>query len=77
MIALIASDHHLVDASALHRGATYLMRAQMANGDWPQQHISGVFNRNCMITYANYRNIFPIWALGLYARCVLRGEPYC
>jgi hypothetical protein len=31
------------------------MRAQEASGDWPQQHISGVFNRNCMITYANYR----------------------
>ncbi len=31
------------------------MRAQEPSGDWPQQHISGVFNRNCMITYANYR----------------------
>lgn len=29
--------------------------AQEESGDWPQQHISGVFNRNCMITYANYR----------------------
>lgn len=28
---------------------------QEESGDWPQQHISGVFNRNCMITYANYR----------------------
>jgi cycloartenol synthase len=31
------------------------MRSQEGSGDWPQQHISGVFNRNCMITYANYR----------------------
>ena len=23
-----------------------------------------------MITYANYRNIFPIWALGEYAKAV-------
>jgi squalene cyclase len=37
------------------RAAAYLMRAQESSGDWPQQHISGVFNRNCMITYANYR----------------------
>lgn len=29
--------------------------SQEEGGDWPQQHISGVFNRNCMITYANYR----------------------
>jgi len=31
------------------------MNSQLSSGDWPQQHISGVFNRNCMITYANYR----------------------
>jgi cycloartenol synthase len=37
------------------RAAAFLMRSQEASGDWPQQHISGVFNRNCMITYANYR----------------------
>ena len=37
------------------RAARFLMSAQLPSGDWPQQHISGVFNRNCMITYANYR----------------------
>ena len=56
------------DAAPLHAAAAVLLRAQLPNGDWPQQHISGVFNRNCMITYANYRNIFPIWALGEYRR---------
>jgi hypothetical protein len=35
----------------------FFMTAQEASGDWPQQHISGVFNRNCMITYANYRRV--------------------
>jgi squalene cyclase len=35
-------------------------------GDWPQQQISGVFNKNCMISYSNFRNIFPIWALGAF-----------
>ncbi len=37
------------------RAARYLMSSQLPSGDWPQQTISGVFNRNCMITYANYR----------------------
>lgn len=76
MIALLATDAQTAHAAALHRGAAYLMRRQEAGGDWPQQHISGVFNRNCMITYANYRNVFPIWALGLYRRVVLLGEEY-
>jgi len=71
MLALIQGDHAKVNPKALHAAARYLMRAQEANGDWPQQHISGVFNRNCMITYANYRNIFPIWALGEYKQHVL------
>ena len=31
-----------------------------------QESISGVFNKNCMISYSNYKNIFPIWAIGRY-----------
>lgn len=34
----------------------------------------GVFNKNCMITYAAYRNIFPIWALGEYRCRVLQAQ---
>jgi hypothetical protein len=36
------------------------------------QEIIGVFNKNCMISYSQYRNIFPIWALGEY-RCRVLG----
>ncbi len=43
-------------------------------GDWEQEGITGVFNRNCGITYSQYRNIFPLWALGRYAKVVERGE---
>mmetsp|Transcript_1807 Transcript_1807/g.3842 ORF Transcript_1807/g.3842 Transcript_1807/m.3842 type:complete len:312 (-) Transcript_1807:69-1004(-) len=50
----------------LKRGVRFLNKSMEKNGDFPQQHISGVFNHNCMITYANYRNIFPIWALGRF-----------
>lgn len=38
------------------------------------QEISGVFNRNCMISYSAYRNIFPIWALGEYRSRVLEAN---
>ncbi|GAX75143.1 hypothetical protein CEUSTIGMA_g2587.t1 [Chlamydomonas eustigma] len=74
LLTLMTSGYHKVDPKPLHRAAKYLILKQSTNGDWPQQHISGVFNRNCMITYANYRNIFPIWALGLYRRAVLLAE---
>lgn len=73
MLALLKAGQHEVDARPLHRAARCLLGAQMPCGDWPQQHISGVFNRNCMITYANYRNIFPLWALGEYDHLVLKA----
>lgn len=54
------------DAGAVTAAASWLAAAQEPSGDWPQQRITGVFNKNCMITYANYRSIFPIWALAEY-----------
>lgn len=60
-------------AAALKMGAEFLMKKQKLSGDWPQQRICGVFNKNCMITYSQYRNIFPIWALAEY-RALLQQE---
>jgi squalene/oxidosqualene cyclase-like protein len=56
------------DKQAIDKGIRLLLQRQTANGDWEQENISGVFNHNCMITYSNYRNIFPLWALGRYAK---------
>lgn len=58
---------HRVPA-ALAAGARFLMWRQERDGDFPQESICGVFNRNCMISYSQYRNIFPIWALGDYKK---------
>ncbi|CAJ1958394.1 unnamed protein product [Cylindrotheca closterium] len=52
------------DVDAIRRGVQYLMKRQLPSGDWPQEGISGVFNRSVGITYTAYRNVFPIWALG-------------
>jgi squalene/oxidosqualene cyclase-like protein len=56
------------DTDAVTRGIHFLLSQQRVDGDFPQQGISGVFNRACGITYTAYRNVFPIYALGKYAR---------
>lgn len=32
------------------------------------QEITGVFMKNCMLHYAAYRNIYPLWALAEYRK---------
>ena len=44
------------------------MSRQQPNGEWLQEGIEGVFNKNCMISYPNYKFAFSIWALGRFAK---------
>jgi len=68
LIALLMANHP--NTTAIERGIQYLCSKQKADGDWDQEGISGVFNANCAISYSGYKNIFPIWAIGLYtAHC--------
>uniref|UniRef100_A0A7N0UH62 Terpene cyclase/mutase family member n=1 Tax=Kalanchoe fedtschenkoi TaxID=63787 RepID=A0A7N0UH62_KALFE len=71
MLALIAAGAENIDPTPLHKAAKILVQSQNDNGDFPQQEIVGVFNKNCMISYSAYRFIFPIWALGEYYNNIL------
>jgi lanosterol synthase len=66
LLALMATDFN--GKIVIEKGVKLLLSRQAVIGDWSQENISGVFNYNCMITYSNYRNVFPIWALSRYYR---------
>ena len=55
ILALISAGYHTRATKQMTAAVRYLLAKQLPSGDWPQEHITGVFNRNCMITYANYR----------------------
>ncbi|KAK9097606.1 hypothetical protein Sjap_023103 [Stephania japonica] len=74
LLSLIDAEQAKRDPMPLHCAARELINAQMENGDFSQEEIMGVFNRNCMISYSAYRNIFPIWALGEYCCRVLQAQ---
>lgn len=56
------------DRTVIDRAVRLVLDRQMPNGEWRQEGIEGVFNRSCMISYPNYKFIFPIKMLGMYAK---------
>lgn len=55
------------ERAVIERGLKLLMSRQQKNGEWVQEAIEGVFNKSCMISYPNYKFIFPMKALGMFA----------
>lgn len=55
------------DKEPVERALRMVMKRQKANGEWAQEAIEGVFNKSCMISYPNYKFVFPVKALGMFA----------
>jgi lanosterol synthase len=82
VIALVNAQYP--DPKPLQKALRLIMSRQLATGEWPQEAIEGVFNKSwfvfrsspthlangspSMISYPNYKFIFPIMALGKFAR---------
>ena len=66
IIALLVAQYP--DKLPIERAVKLIMKRQQKNGEWKQEGIEGVFNKSVMISYPNYKFIFPIKALGMFAR---------
>ncbi|KAJ1974085.1 Lanosterol synthase (Oxidosqualene--lanosterol cyclase), partial [Dimargaris verticillata] len=71
VLGLLAAD--FPDRLVIERGIKLIMSRQQPNGEWLQESIEGVFSRNCMIAYPNFKFIFTVWALGKFAK--VYGNP--
>jgi squalene/oxidosqualene cyclase-like protein len=63
LLALMALPRDDERSRAIERGIELLLSMQSDDGGWARPPTTGVFNRNCAITYDNYRYYFPLWAL--------------
>lgn len=66
IIGLLAAEYP--DRNPVERAVKLIMGRQQGNGEWKQEGIEGVFNKSVMISYPNYKFVFPIKALGMFAR---------
>ena len=72
LMALLALGRH--DTQAVRRGVEHLARTQRPDGTWDEPQFTGTgFPGDFYINYHLYRLIFPINALGRYARATGGG----
>ncbi|KAF8577070.1 terpene synthase [Ramaria rubella] len=55
---------HYPSHEPIERAVALVMSRQNSDGSWPQEAIEGVFNKNCAISYPNFKHIFTVWMLG-------------
>lgn len=71
LMALLAAGRR--DTPAVERGVRWLAETQLPDGSWDEPYFTGTgFPRDFSINYHLYRMVFPLTALGRYAR----SEPF-
>ncbi|MGV8074108.1 MAG: squalene--hopene cyclase [Syntrophobacteraceae bacterium] len=61
---MISGEHR---SPEVRKGIDYLLRTQQPDGTWLEDHFTGTgFPKHFYIRYHNYRNCFPLMALGQY-----------
>jgi len=74
MLALIYAGQVKRDPTPLYGAAKELINMQQESGEFPQQQHIGSFNCSFYFNYGNYRNLFPIWALGEFRRRIVAAK---
>lgn len=71
LMALLSAGER--DTESVERGVRWLADTQLADGSWDEPYFTGTgFPRDFSINYHLYRMVFPLTALGRYAR----SEPF-
>jgi squalene-hopene/tetraprenyl-beta-curcumene cyclase len=75
ILGLLAAGEE--NSAEVMRGIQYLLKRQLPDGTWEEESFTGTgFPRHFMIRYHNYRNCFPLMALGRFlSKFTGRGTP--
>jgi squalene/oxidosqualene cyclase-like protein len=65
LLALV--DAGRADCPAASRAIDFLLRTQLADGGWQDEHEAGCFMRTTAMNYDGYQRNFPVWALSAVA----------
>ena len=69
LLGLLAIGDSTDSSDAIERGVRYLIEHQRSDGSWDEKHFTGTgFPGYFYINYHLYRHVFPMMALGRYAR---------
>jgi squalene-hopene/tetraprenyl-beta-curcumene cyclase len=70
LMALISGEEE--ESHEVYRGVQYLLNTQKPDGTWEELYFTGTgFPKHFYIRYHNYRNCFPLMALGQYLHRVV------